>query len=194
MLIPLGVLAVGSILAGMIWYNAVLRRPRRDERLVRHPARTRRPARSSREAADGVAPQAVRAGRAGGRGGAGATRGAREAARRRRTARRMRRADRRGLLRAGQPRDRATRTHAPAWVKASPFFAMLIGAGGRLLVLHREPGAAGGAGAEPAGALPLPAQQVVLRRDLRLPLRAAGELARHAALEGGRRRRRSTAR
>ena len=51
-----------------------------------------------------------------------------------------------------------------------------------------NPEHADGAGADPAGALPLPAQQVVLRRDLRLPLRAAGEVARHLPVEGRRRR------
>ena len=198
MLIPLGVLAVGSVLAGMVWYGVFFGDHDEDERLVRHARRTRRPRRSSRRR-----PTSRRR-----RGGARRGRRRRDAceaapaaepthegapaeAQRRRT----HAAGRSARCSSGRRTRRSSDAHhAPAWVKASPFVAMLIGRAGRLLVLHRQPVAAGGAGAEPAGALPLPAQQVVLRRDLRLRVRAAGEVARHAALEGRRRRRRSTAR
>ena len=56
-------------------------------------------------------------------------------------------------------------------------------------VLHSPSVPAGRARGPAPDAVPLPAQQVVFRRDLRLPLRQAGHVARHDALEEGRRRR-----
>ena len=58
---------------------------------------------------------------------------------------------------------------------------------GRLPVLHPPARSARSAGARSALAVPLPAQQVVLRRDLRFPLRASRHVARPPVLERRRR-------
>ena len=74
----------------------------------------------------------------------------------------------------------------PLWVKLAPFVAMLIGFVRRLAVLHPSTRRCRSElAAQHAGALPVPAQQVVLRRALRLHLRAAGDVARPRPLEGG---------
>ena len=67
--------------------------------------------------------------------------------------------------------------HVPALVSLSPTLMMARRLRGRLLLVHRRPAAPEAlADANPA-ALPLPAQQVVLRRALRLPVRPPGVLA-----------------
>ncbi len=76
--------------------------------------------------------------------------------------------------------------HAPAWVKVSPFVAMVL-ADHRLDILHRQPVAAAAAGGAAAGAVSVPAQQMVFRRDLRVHLRPPGEMAWPRAVEGRRR-------
>ena len=60
-------------------------------------------------------------------------------------------------------------------------------AAGRLLHVCRRQDGAGALGRGQSAALPLPPQQVVFRRALRLPVRAAGVLDRAAVLEGRRR-------
>ena len=62
--------------------------------------------------------------------------------------------------------------HAPTWVKLSPFVAMLIGLATAYWFYIVNPSAAEAPGQQPAASLPLPAQQVVFRRDLRRPVRA----------------------
>ncbi len=64
--------------------------------------------------------------------------------------------------------------HAPIWVKVTPFIAMLVGFVLAWLFYIRQPSLAPALAAQPAAALPLPAEQVVFRRDLRLALRAPG--------------------
>ena len=149
MLIPLGVLAAGRGARRHDLVQAVLRRPRRGQRLLRHPG-----------------PRRGRGGRAGEarRGGARARprrrerRGAtprprpatarRRRPRARRTPRRRRTAGRpAAIFMAADNHVMDEAHHSPAWVKVSPFVAMLIGLGGRLLVLHRRPEPAEGAGA-----------------------------------------------
>ena len=75
----------------------------------------------------------------------------------------------------------------PLVISLAPTVMMIIG----FLVAYqfyiRRPDIPGGLGARPAAALRIPAQQVVFRRDLRLPVRAAGDAARAAAVEGRRR-------
>ena len=58
---------------------------------------------------------------------------------------------------------------------------------GRLAVLHPPARSARGLGARAGRAVPLPAQQVVFRRDLRFPLRASRHVARPLVLERRRR-------
>ena len=67
---------------------------------------------------------------------------------------------------------------APAWVKASPFFAMLIGLGIAYWFYIVDPSLPVAAREPAARPLPVPAQQVVLRRALRRHLRAPGHVAR----------------
>ena len=68
-----------------------------------------------------------------------------------------------------------------------PTLMMAIGFVGRLAVLYPHARISGRARAPARGALQVPAQQVVLRRALRLHLRAPGEAARPPAVEGRRR-------
>ena len=63
--------------------------------------------------------------------------------------------------------------HVPLWVKWSPFVAMLLGFVMAYVFYIRTPGSAEGAGPPASWPLPVPAQQVVLRRALRLPVRDA---------------------
>ena len=70
------------------------------------------------------------------------------------------------------------------WIASLPTVAMAIGFGDRVAVLHPPPRHPGRARAPAAGALPVPAQQVVLRRDLRLPHRSPDAVARPPAVEG----------
>ena len=60
----------------------------------------------------------------------------------------------------------------PLWVKLAPFVAMIVGFLRRLPVLHPLAADAEGPGRPAPRAVRLPAQQVVFRRTLRLPVRA----------------------
>ena len=76
----------------------------------------------------------------------------------------------------------------PDWVSYSPFVAMLAGFAIAWVYYIGAPWLPGRDGASVQAALPVPAQQMVLRRALRLPLRAPGIRARPPSLEGRRRR------
>ena len=196
MLIPLGVLAAGAILAGMVWYGPFFGNHERMNAWFGIPAHEE--AGSVAPEAENVAPQAAATTEAPASGEEhAAAPAAGEAAA---PAEGMAAAEHVtggpiGAIFFGPENHVIERAHeAPALVKVSPFIAMLGRVAGRLLVLHRQPGAAGGVRAAAAGALPLPAQQVVFRRDLRLPVRAAGEVARHASSGRAATGRRSTGR
>ena len=79
--------------------------------------------------------------------------------------------------------------HVDFWVKALPMAVGRARDRGRLPLLRAAAGAAGGARHACAAGLPLPAQQVVLRRALRFPLRALLQVSGAQPLEAGRRRR-----
>ena len=171
---PAGVLALGAVFAGMVWHNSFFGDHDAGDALLRHAAvehaadRRARPARGDAEAP---------AAEAGGTGCRGAGRG-RERCRRRCRARGR---PRRPLPGAGAPSTwprRATDVldeahHAPAWVKVSPFLAMLVGFVLAYLMYIRRPELPGRIAAHQPAALRVPAQQVVLRRDLRRDLRPA---------------------
>ena len=184
MVIPLVVLAAGAIFAGMIWYkpffgdhnamNAFFGIPAHVEAEAVEPAA----ATATEPAATAAAGAEVHAEAAPAAEGGHAPAGEH-------AAEGVPGTGGGGVLRAGERDDRAG--------------ACLAGVGEglalrgdadrlprRLLVLHRRSVAAGGAGADAAGALPLPAQQVVLRRGVRLPLRAAGAVGRVLPVEGRR--------
>ena len=78
--------------------------------------------------------------------------------------------------------------HVSAWVSLSPSLFMLGGLARRLLHVRGRPHRATAARRRFPGALSLPAQQVVLRRTLRLPLRSSRFRHRPLVLEGRRRR------
>src|SRR6202011_2169868 len=102
----------------------------------------------------------------------------------------FRRAQRRGILpRVGQTGAGSAGGHAPRADSGRPAAHRDDGdrASHRLAVLHPPSRPARFAGEAARRALPLPAQQVVLRRNLRLPVRASRVLARPAAVEGRRR-------
>ncbi len=185
MMIPLGVLALGAALSGMIWYGQFFGNHERMNAWFGVPAH---------EEAGAVAPEASNV--------------APEAASQTPTATAQVAAPPAELTHEPGPQAEApvaagpigsvyfgpenhvieTAHEAPIWVKTSPFFAMLIGFAIAYWFYIGNPSMPGGPGAPAAGALPLPAQQVVLRRDLQLSLRQSGALARHAALERRRRR------
>jgi NADH-quinone oxidoreductase subunit L len=75
--------------------------------------------------------------------------------------------------------------YVPDWVKAAPFVAMLLGLGWPIQFYIRRPDLPAQAGRKPVAALPVPAQQVVFRRDLRVALRAPGQGARPLPVEAG---------
>ena len=78
-------------------------------------------------------------------------------------------------------------TTPPFWIAALPTIAMLLGFGVAYRFYIRAAGGAGAARRGAAGPLPLPAEQVVLRRDLRRAAGAPGDGARPLPLEEGRR-------
>ena len=121
MLIPLGVLAVGSVFAGMIWYGVFFGDHHRMNAWFAIPAAHEEAGSVEPEAADaGVAPQAVEQAEAEAEAPAAehADAAAAEA-----------HAGPIGAVFFGPDNHVIERAHeAPAWVKASPFFAMLIGA------------------------------------------------------------------
>ena len=75
----------------------------------------------------------------------------------------------------------------PLWVKLAPFVAMIIGFGIAYLFYIRSPEMPKNLARAAPRALRVPAQQVVFRRALRLPLRAPGQVARPLPVEEGRR-------
>ena len=79
--------------------------------------------------------------------------------------------------------------HVPFLVKILPLIMGVIGIGLAYLMYIRQPGPAGAARRRGPGALPLPAQQVVLRRALRPAVRRARQAPRPRPVAGGRRRR-----
>jgi proton-translocating NADH-quinone oxidoreductase chain L len=91
-----------------------------------------------------------------------------------------------GVLRAGEPRD-ARRARGAEMGEGLALRRHGGRALRRLLVLHPAPRPAGQARGAAAGALPVPAEQVVFRRALRLDVRAAGDVARQLPVEEGRR-------
>ena len=85
---------------------------------------------------------------------------------------------------AGQPHPARDPRHCRCGSSCAPFIAMLIGFARRLAVLHPLAGdCRRSVAAQPSLALRLPAQQVVFRRALRLPVRAAGQGARPFPVE-----------
>ena len=77
--------------------------------------------------------------------------------------------------------------HVPALVAWLPTVMMALGFAVAYQFYIRRPDIPVALAEQHSRALPLPAQQVVLRRALRLPVRAPGALARPRALEGRRR-------
>ena len=118
MLIPLAVLAVGAVLAGMIWYKPFFGEPRERQRLLRASPPTPRPRRPRRPSMPRRRPPKPRRRRNMPR----PWRKGRSPRRRRRTAGRPA-----AIFMAADNHVMDEAHHSPAWVKVSPFVAMLIG-------------------------------------------------------------------
>jgi NADH-quinone oxidoreductase subunit L len=132
MLIPLGVLAVGSVLAGMIWYGAFFGDHAKMNAFfgIPHHAEAEAVEPAAVEAAHGRSPSEVPAGHAEAPApGMGADTGAAMApAGEEHTAADVHAASDGGAVFFGPGNETIEHAHAaPAWVKVSPFVAMLIG-------------------------------------------------------------------
>ncbi|WP_416235265.1 proton-conducting transporter membrane subunit [Paracoccus sp. (in: a-proteobacteria)] len=182
MTIPLGILAIGAIFAGMVWYGpffgdhnkftsyfhiAGAHEVVEGEAAVEH---------ATAEAPVATTDQVARCrgrGRSGGRGRA------------------------RSSCRAGRWCDLYP-SRQPHHGRSAPRTGLgqsvalrrhVAGVDHRVDLLYRQPLSAGAAGCAATGALSVPAQQMVLRRALRLHLRPAREMAWPCPVEGRRRRR-----
>ena len=186
MLIPLAALAVGAIFSGMVWYAPFFGSHERVAEFFHMGHGGHEIAAADHAAPDGTGRDGPRrpGPRRPGRGRRGCPRGRGGRPARGHGQHRRSGAGGRGDLHAPrQPRPR----------RGPPFAG--LGQGGAVLRhagragagmddVHPPSGLGGAAGRDAAAAVPLPAQQVVFRRDLRLPLRPAGALARPRALDG----------
>ena len=160
MLIPLGVLALGAVFSGMLWYNVFFG----DEGKMRTWFGMEAVAEHVADGAEMTA-EADHATEAAPRNRRTAEAAAPRPQRRSRGCRRPMRATparqpgprRKGAIFMGADNHVIHAAHeAPKWVKVSPFVAMLIGFGAGLAVLHPPPRPAGPSGRAAAPALPVP--------------------------------------